>query len=261
MIYTAIAGAEVAFWAFLAGGLAVRYLLGQRRLGTLLLLGSPAADALLLALVALDINDGAEPSQAHVLAATYLGFSVAFGPAVMRWADERFAARFGGVARPARSDAADSGSISSEWRLFGRAALAWAIACAALLGLGALAGDFERAQPLLGGALVLTLILAVWFIAGPVWAMLAAPGGFEASSFSQERGPRLDPNVSQALPNTSARARISIKQSNLLLSQIRNRRPRSRTVDCPNTCFRCTRAPASGPGVLEGRPCLEEPNI
>ncbi len=167
MVATAIVATEVAFWVFLLAGLAARYVLRRPRLGLVLLLGSPAADLALLALVAGDLQRGAAPSHAHALAAAYLGFTVAFGHDLVSWADRRFARRFAGappVAKPLRRGAE---RVRHEWREFGKAALFWVISVGLLLGLSGIVGDVERAQPLLGQAVVLTLVLGIWFVAGP----------------------------------------------------------------------------------------------
>jgi hypothetical protein len=175
VIYTAIAICEIAFWGFLVVGLATRYLLHRRRMSTALLLGSPAADLLLLLLVAIDLQRGGTPTQAHALAALYLGFSVAFGQRVVQWADRRFAHRFGG-GPPASKPPRDEGLLAAEeWRAFRQAALAWAVACALLLAMSTLVGDRDRAEPLLGYAGMLTIGLGVWFVIGPLRASIASP--------------------------------------------------------------------------------------
>lgn len=102
MILTLIASAEVAFWVVLAAGLAARYLLRRPRLGAVLLLGVPLIDVLLLIATTIDLRDGATASSAHGLAFAYLGFTVAFGHSVIRWADQRFAHRFAGGPPPQR---------------------------------------------------------------------------------------------------------------------------------------------------------------
>jgi hypothetical protein len=171
VVYAAIAVCEVAFWAFLGAGLLARYVLRRPRLSVVLLLGSPATDALLLALTAVDVYRGSAPTQAHALAAAYLGFTVAFGPDLVRWADQRFAHRFASGPPPQRPPAHGRAKLAQEWRAFAKACLAWAIAGAVLLALAAVVGDPDRAQPLLGYAGVLTLVLVIWFASGPVPAM------------------------------------------------------------------------------------------
>ncbi len=168
MVATAIVATEVAFWVFLMAGLAARYVLRRPRLGLVLLLGSPAADLALLVLTARDLQSGAAPTQAHAIAAAYLGFSLAFGHDLVRWADGRFARRFGGAPLAAKPHRTRTERVRHEWREFRKAALFWAISVGLLLGLSALVGDVERAQPLLGFVVVLTLTLGIWLVAGPV---------------------------------------------------------------------------------------------
>jgi hypothetical protein len=173
VLYTAIAVCEVAFWGFLVAGLGARYLLHRRRTSLVLLLGSPAVDLLLLLLVAIDLQRGATPTQAHALAALYLGVSVAFGTSIVHWADRQVARRFAGgppVTDPPRGS---RHRAHREWRDFRTAVLAWAVTCALLLGMSVVAGDRDRAQPLLAFAGMLTIGVVVWFIIGPVRATLA----------------------------------------------------------------------------------------
>lgn len=172
MIVLAIVVCEVAFWAFLAAGLAARYGLRRRRLGAILLLGSPVADLALLVLTAIDLHQGATPSQTHALAAIYLGVSLAFGPRIIAWADGRVADRVAG-APPRQPAPSDSARKDHEWRQFGRASLAWAISGGVLLALSLVAGDSPRAATLLATIPVTTAALVIWFVTGPVPAMVA----------------------------------------------------------------------------------------
>ncbi|MGH8776269.1 MAG: hypothetical protein ACRDWI_14275 [Jiangellaceae bacterium] len=173
MIVAAILVSEVAFWVFLAAGLAARYVARRPILGLVLLLGSPVADVALLTLTAVDLHRGAAPTQAHALAAAYIGFTVAFGHSVVRWADRRLAQRFAGGAPAAKPQRTGPERVRHEWREFRRAALFWAVSGGLLLVLSALVGDVERAQPLLGYVGVLTLVLGTWFVAGPVATSIA----------------------------------------------------------------------------------------
>jgi hypothetical protein len=184
VVAVAIGACEVAFWVFLVAGLGARYVLRRPRLGLVLLLGAPAADAALLALTAADLHRGAPATQAHALAAVYLGFSVAFGHDVVaaadRWAARRVGDRQAEVSRP-RSPAERA---AHEWREFAKAALAWAITVATLLGLTALAGGPGEADPLLGYVVTVSIVLVVWFAVGPVPAGLSA-----ARAVGQQRRP------------------------------------------------------------------------
>ncbi len=174
MILIAIAVCEIAFWAFLGTGLAARYLAGRPRLGAALLFASPLSDVVLLGLTAIDLRAGTAPSNAHLLAAAYLGFSVAFGHGVIRWADQQFAYRFGGGPPPVKSPRTGSDKMRHEWREFGKATLAWAISGSVLIGLAALNEEPARAVPLLHFTGVLTIVLGVWFVTGPLPATIRA---------------------------------------------------------------------------------------
>ena len=73
MIAVAIVACEAAFWALLMGGLTARYLVGRARLGALLLLCVPLVDAVLLAVTAVHLADGAAARWTHGLAAALPG--------------------------------------------------------------------------------------------------------------------------------------------------------------------------------------------
>lgn len=171
MLIAAIIAAEMLFWVFLFGGLATRYLLGRKRLGMALLLGSPIADAVLLALTAIDLHNGAVATQAHALAAVYLGFTVAFGHDIVRWADVRFAHRFAGGPAPGRRPRVGPERVAREWREFRKAGLAAAVTATILGLLAIIAGDIARAEALLSYFVVLGVVLVIWFLTGPVPAL------------------------------------------------------------------------------------------
>jgi hypothetical protein len=123
-----IVAAEFGFWAVLAAGLAVRYLLRRPRAGAVLLWCVPLIDALLLAATVVDLRDGAEPSDAHGLAALYLGFTVAYGHYVITWADGHVAHRFAGGPKPRKPPRYGSARARHEWRIYAMTLIAVAIA-------------------------------------------------------------------------------------------------------------------------------------
>ncbi len=100
MIVQLIVACEILFWVFLGAGLTARYLLRRPTLGAVLLVGAPLVDVVLLVATTIDLRGGAEASWSHGLAAAYIGFSVAFGHSIIRWADGRFAHRFAGGPAP-----------------------------------------------------------------------------------------------------------------------------------------------------------------
>jgi len=159
-----IAACEIAFWVVLGAGLASRYLLRRRRVSTVLLLCVPLVDLVLLVATVIDLSRGATAGFAHGLAAAYLGVSVAFGPSMVRWADQRFAHRFAGGPPPWRPPKHGRERARYEWREFGKALLAWAISCG-LLGLAILlVGDADRTAALEAWIGRLTIVVAIWAI-------------------------------------------------------------------------------------------------
>jgi hypothetical protein len=174
VILGAIAACEVAFWVFLFAGLAVRYALRRRRLSTILLLGSPLADLGLLGLSAVDLARGATATEAHALAAAYISFTVVFGHSVIRWADARFAHRFAGGPAPVKVPRRGPERVRHEWREWGKAVLACALA-SGLIGLGVLLVDNpDRSQALVGFEAHLGAVLVIWFAVGPLWDTAAS---------------------------------------------------------------------------------------
>ncbi|GAA4227152.1 hypothetical protein GCM10022254_14130 [Actinomadura meridiana] len=164
MLIAVIAGCEVGFWVVLAAGLATRYLLRMRGTGAALLLGVPLVDLVLLAATTIDLHDGGTAGFAHGFAAACLGYSVAFGHSTVRWADERFAHRFAGGPPPRGKPEHGAARARYEWREFGKAALATALACGFLLIMIAWVDDADRTEALHGWLSRLGVVLAVWSI-------------------------------------------------------------------------------------------------
>lgn len=172
MLLAVIAACEIGFWVLLGAGLIARYILRRQRLSTVLLICVPLVDVVLLVASAVDLRRGATADFMHGLAAAYLGFSVAFGPTMIRWADQRFAHRFAGGPPPWKPPKGGWARTRYEWREWGKGVLGWAIACG-LLGLGVLVtGDLERSGELVVWMGRLTLAIVIWFVAFPLWATL-----------------------------------------------------------------------------------------
>jgi hypothetical protein len=172
MIVALIVASEVGFWVLLGAGLLARYLLRLRRLSVVLLLGSPVLDLVLLVATTIDLRRGGTAGPMHGLAAIYLGFSVMFGHAMIRWADQRFAHRFAGGPPPWKPPKGGWARARYEWREWGKAVVACGIA-AALLGAGILmVGEMERAAGLVAWLQRMPAVLAIWLIVGPAWATL-----------------------------------------------------------------------------------------
>ncbi|MFF7993114.1 hypothetical protein ACFZDG_25380 [Kitasatospora xanthocidica] len=127
MIVTLIVAAEISWWIVLGLALSTRYLLRWRRTSTVLLLGLPAVDLALYALTVLDLRGGAEASWTHALAASYAGFSVGYGPSLVRWADRHFLHRFAGGPKPPPSPKYGPERTRYEWQIAGRTVVSAAI--------------------------------------------------------------------------------------------------------------------------------------
>jgi hypothetical protein len=168
MLIALIVASEIGFWVILGAGLAARYLLRWKRVSTVLLLCVPLVDVVLLVASTVDVMRGGRPSTAHGLAAAYIGFSVAFGHSMIRWADQRFAHRFAGGPPPWKPPKHGWARVRYEWRSFGLGLLGWAVAALLLLAGYLLVGDHERARPLLEWIGRISVPMVFWLIFGPV---------------------------------------------------------------------------------------------
>jgi hypothetical protein len=169
MIAAVIVACEIGFWVVLASGMLLRYAFGRPRLGAVVLAGVPLVDVVLLAAAAVDLARGAEFETEHGLAAAYLGFSLAFGHSLVRWADVRFAHRFaGGPPPPPRPVKGSTERVVAMWREWGRVVLAAAIASLVLGGLTLVAHAGE-AEVIASWAVRLWTVAGIWLVAGPLW--------------------------------------------------------------------------------------------
>lgn len=146
MLVALIIACEVAFWVFLAVGLALRYLAKKPRAGAAVLLCEPLLEVVLLVVTVLDLKNGAEPDWKHGLAALYLGYTAAHGHATVQWLDGLFAHRFAGGPKPLERYGFDRATY--EWKVWLRSLGGAALA----LGLLQLAiwyvGDASRTESL-----------------------------------------------------------------------------------------------------------------
>lgn len=178
MIIIGILAAEVSFWVILGIALVFRYLIGWRRISTVLLALLPVVDLALLAFVIADLVRGAEPAQQHALAATYLGFTIAFGKPLVRWADGKFGRRITGQSAPARPAKGSSAWVRALWVEWFRvlAAVVIAVGILAVLALvirhEPLPQSMEQAStnPFWSQSVTLGIVVVVWFLAGPAFA-------------------------------------------------------------------------------------------
>ncbi|MGG0655801.1 hypothetical protein [Rummeliibacillus pycnus] len=85
-----IVACEVMFWIVIVLGLVTRYVFKLNNLGLFLLALTPVIDLILLITTSIDLYRGATATQAHAIAAIYLGVSIVFGKSMINWADKRF---------------------------------------------------------------------------------------------------------------------------------------------------------------------------
>ncbi|MGW4062362.1 hypothetical protein ACWEGE_29045 [Amycolatopsis sp. NPDC004747] len=166
-----IAAGEIGFWVFIAAGLAVRYVLRARRVSAVLLAMVPLVDVVVLVATVLDLSTGGEPGFTHGLAAVYLGFSVVFGPGMVRWADGRFAHRFAHAPLPPKPQGREK--LRHEWRAWGKCVLACGLAAVTLLAVIFAIGEPARVAPLWGWFPRLGTVTVIWLFTGPVWEELS----------------------------------------------------------------------------------------
>ncbi|GAA1508141.1 hypothetical protein [Nocardioides humi] len=166
-----IVASEIGFWVLLGAGLALRYLVRRRRASTVVLALIPVLDVVLVGAVAVDLHRGAEAGTPHGLAGVYLGFSVAFGPALVRWADIRFAHRFAGGPAPVKPAKGSPERMAATWREWVRVVAAAAIASVVLLGLILLVADHDQASALTGWVIRAWVIVGLWLVFGPLWEL------------------------------------------------------------------------------------------
>jgi hypothetical protein len=173
-IAAVIALSEVGFWVFIGIGLALRYVLRLRRTSTVVLASIPLLDVVLVVAVALDLGRGTPAGAIHGLGAVYLGSSIAFGPALVRWADVRFAHRFAGGPPVVKVPKHGPERLAHLWREWYRVVNAAAIASVTLLGLALLIADGAQDQTLYWWIGRCWATVGIWLVAGPLWEQMTS---------------------------------------------------------------------------------------
>ena len=172
-LYGLIVGCEAGFWVALFAGLAFRYVLGWTRASWLCLACVPLIDVALLALAVMDLRSGSKATMAHGLALAYVGFTVAFGPVVIAWADRKFARWFGatetaGGESPIRGWA----SVRYEMGLWVRCVAAVGIVYVLLTGVLAVIERPEQRAVLAMWYRIPLGAVFFWFVFGPLWSLV-----------------------------------------------------------------------------------------
>lgn len=179
-----IAICEIGFWVLLAAGLLARYVLHLPRVGMALLVATPLLDVVLLIATMFDLGSGAQATGVHGLAATYLGFSVAFGHSTIRWVDERVRHWFADGPRPAKIPKYGPVRIRHELLEWAKCLLAVAIASAVMLMLIFIVGTPAQTEALWkpsGWIPRLGVVVGIWFVVGPVLSAGASLGRSDSS--------------------------------------------------------------------------------
>jgi hypothetical protein len=171
-LYVLIVGCEAAFWVVLFSGLAARYILRWDRISWLLLLCVPLTDLALLVFTVMDLNNGATATFAHGLATAYVGFTIAFGSTMIRWADQRFAYRYGGGPPPSLPPTHGWAAVWYEIKLWGLCILASCIIYILLIAMIGFVGAPGRTEALNIWFRIPLGTVFFWFIFGPLWSLV-----------------------------------------------------------------------------------------
>ena len=171
-LYWLIVGCEAAFWLVLVLALSARYLLQRNAVSRALLFALPAVDMLLLVFTAADLRAGTAATFAHGLATAYVGFTIAFGPVAVRWADRYFAHWFASGPPPVAAAAHGWTAVRQELVLWLRCVVAWAITVALLIALIAYVDKQAVTRELDLWFRIAVGSVVLWFAFGPMWSLL-----------------------------------------------------------------------------------------
>ncbi|WP_254450216.1 hypothetical protein [Cohnella herbarum] len=159
-----IIGCEIAFWIFVLAGLISRYIFRRKKTGAVLLYCTPVIDLILLVLTVIDLRGGAVASTAHGLAAIYIGASIAYGHAMINWADVRFAHRFAGGPAPQKKIKIGKEHARNERRGWYKHAIAWIIGCGILYGMILMVNAESRTEVFVQVIRTWSIVLAIDFV-------------------------------------------------------------------------------------------------
>jgi hypothetical protein len=171
-LYWLIVGCEAAFWVVLGLALSARYLLRRNEVSRVLLLALPAVDILLLVFTALDLRRGTPATFAHGLATAYVGFTVAFGPIAVRWADGYFAHWFANGPPPVANSLRGWAAVREELALWLRCILAWTITVVLLIAVIAYINNEAVTRELQLWFRIAFGSVILWFMFGPLWRVV-----------------------------------------------------------------------------------------
>ncbi|QBL08220.1 hypothetical protein E0Z06_01180 [Rheinheimera sp. D18] len=169
MLLWLIIGCEIGFWLFLFLGLFVRYILGSPKTGKVVLLCVPLLDLTLLLATAIDLHNGAVAEFAHGLAAVYLGFTVVYGPEVIKWLDRLAAQRFNNTERVVDVERYGWDHALYEWRQWLKAVLAGVISSFLLYAAILYVGNSVRTAQLSEWLSYIFWVLLIWLACWPLW--------------------------------------------------------------------------------------------
>ncbi|MFE5734353.1 hypothetical protein ACFQ7A_26005 [Streptomyces sp. NPDC056528] len=200
MIVTLIVVCEVGFWVLLAAGLAVRYLLRMPRTGLALLLCEPLLEVLLLVVTAIDLQNGAEPSWKHGLAALYIGYTVGHGHRTVKWLDGHAAHRLGGAPPPPKPPRYGMARARHEGAVWLGSVTAAAVASVLLLLATWYVGDDGNTESLRGWILVAWRAAGIHGLIALSYALWPKKAPAEPREKPPEETPDRAPEQASAVP-------------------------------------------------------------
>lgn len=157
-----ILACEIGFWFLIVLGFITRYVFKFKKLGFFFLALTPVIDFVLLISTSVDLYRGAIATEAHAIAAVYIGVSIAFGKSMIEWADIRFqyyVTKQG--PKPVKRFGIDY--AKHYFKSWGLHVLAYLIGAGFLFGLISLINDSSRTEVLAGFLKVWTFVLGVDF--------------------------------------------------------------------------------------------------